>query len=85
MEFIYPKPGIKIFVPRDANGEKKKVIFQVSHQTPGILLYWHLDNKYIGSTKYQHQLAFIPEPGYHTLIVVDENGFSKKIRFEVVE
>jgi penicillin-binding protein 1C len=85
MEFIYPKSGIKIFVPRDADGKKKEVIFQVSHQNSRVLLYWHLDNKYIGSTKDLHQLAFIPEPGYHTLIVIDENGVSKKIRFEVVE
>ena len=85
MEFIYPKPGIKVFVPRGTSGKKEKVIFQVSHQNPNIKLYWNLDNLYLGSTQGTHQMAFVPEPGHHTLVVVDENGISKKIRFEVVE
>jgi len=85
MEFIYPKPGVKVFVPRGASGKKKKVVFQVSHQNPDMKIYWHLDNQYLGSTQGTNQLAFIPDPGRHTLIIVDENGNSKKMRFEVVE
>jgi len=85
MDFIYPKRGVKVFVPRGASGQKEKVVFQVSHQNPDNTLYWHLDNQYIGLTRHIHKLAFIPDPGKHTLIVVDENGMSKKIRFEVVE
>ena len=84
MAFIYPKPDLKVFVPRGVTGQKEKVVFQVSHQNPDMTLYWHLDNQYIGTTNYVHKLAFIPEPGKHTLIVVDENGMSKQIRFEVV-
>ena len=84
MAFIYPKPGIKVFVPRGVTGQKEKVVFQVSHQNPDATLYWHLDNRYIGMTQHIHKLAFVPKPGKHTLIVVDENGMSKRIRFEVV-
>ncbi len=85
MEFIYPKAGVKVFVPRGASGKKENVVFQVSHQNPDMKIYWHLDNQYLGSTQGTHQMAFVPDPGRHTLIIVDENGNSKKMRFEVVE
>ncbi len=84
LAFIYPKQGTRMFVPIGASGKPEKVVFQVSHQNPDITLYWHIDNKYIGSTQHIHKLAFVPRPGKHTLLVVDENGFSKKVRFEVV-
>ena len=34
MEFIYPTPGIKIFIPRDHTGELTKVITEVAHRNP---------------------------------------------------
>ncbi len=85
MEFIYPKPGVKILIPRGVTGNREKVVFEVSHQNPEITLYWHIDNRYIGSTRNTHKLAFTPTPGKHTLTVIDQNGNSKKIKFEVVE
>lgn len=85
MEFIYPKPGIRIFVPRGTSGKKEKVVFQVSHQNPDVTIYWHIDNRYLGETKHRHQFAYVPEPGNHTLTVVDQNGSSKSVKFEVVE
>ncbi len=85
MAFVYPLPGIKVFVPRGANGQPEEVVFQISHQNHGITLYWHLDRQYIGSTQRIHKLAFIPGPGRHLLTVVDENGISKKVVFEVMD
>jgi penicillin-binding protein 1C len=85
MEFIYPKPGVKIFIPRGVTGKKEQIVFQISHQNPSVKLYWHIDNQYIGSTQNVHRLVFIPKAGKHTLTVVDENGNSKKTTFEVVE
>ncbi len=83
--FVYPRPNTKIFVPRDVDEKLKRIVFEVSHQNPNIKLYWHLDNIYIGSTQFQHRMAFIPDTGWHTLTVVDENGLSKSVHFEVVE
>jgi penicillin-binding protein 1C len=85
MEFIYPKPGVKIFIPRGVTGKKEQIVFQISHQNPSVKLYWHIDNQYIGSTQNVHRLVFIPKAGKHILTVVDENGNSKKTTFEVVE
>jgi penicillin-binding protein 1C len=83
--FIYPRPGTRIFVPRGADGKKKKVVFEVSLQNPHTTLYWNLDNRYLGATKDKHRFAFIPLPGRHLLTVVDQNGNSRKMWFTVVE
>ncbi len=83
--FIYPRPGTRIFVPRNANGEKEKVVFEVSLQNPHLALYWNLDNRYLGTTRNRHQFAFVPPPGRHLLTVVDQNGNSRKMWFTVVD
>ncbi|MBN2638526.1 MAG: penicillin-binding protein 1C [Bacteroidales bacterium] len=84
MSFIYPRPGIKVFVPRGPDGKLQKVIFQVSHRNPNITLYWNLDNQFIGFTQNDHKLAFVPDTGKHKLTVIDQNGVSISIWFEVV-
>lgn len=81
--FIYPQQGTRIFIPRGINGKRKKIIFEVSLQNPGNILYWNLDEHYIGLTKNVHQLAFIPSEGKHRLMVIDENGIMKQISFFV--
>ncbi len=83
--FIYPQPGSRIFIPRGADGKKKKVVFEVSLQNPQTTLYWNLDNRYLGATRNHHQMAFIPPPGRHLLGVVDQNGNSKQMWFTVVK
>ena len=85
MAFIYPRPGTKVFVPRGVNGKKEKVVFQVSHQNPNITLYWNLDHQYLGMTRHNNKMAIIPGEGEHTLTVVDENGVSRSVRFQVVD
>ncbi|NOX84671.1 MAG: penicillin-binding protein 1C, partial [Chlorobi bacterium] len=84
MEFIYPLQGAKIFVPVGAEGKKQKIIFEISHRFPSKKVYWHIDNIYLGETQTIHQFGFSPVSGWHTLTVVDEDGESRSVRFEVV-
>ncbi|UBM62386.1 penicillin-binding protein 1C [Candidatus Sulfidibacterium hydrothermale] len=83
--FIYPHPGTRIFIPRGINGEKKKIVFEVSLQNPHTTLYWNMDNLYLGATHNVHRFAFIPSPGRHQLTVTDQNGNSRSIWFTVVD
>ncbi len=78
MEFIYPAPGIKIFIPRDQTGMLTRVIPEVAHRNPSKKIFWHLDKKYIGTTKFIHQVEIMAEPGEHVLTVVDEDGNSSR-------
>jgi penicillin-binding protein 1C len=83
MEFIYPTPGIKIFIPRDQSGLLTKVIAEVAHRNPSVKIFWHLDQTYIGTTKYIHQIEMNAKSGYQVLTVVDENGNTIKCGFTI--
>lgn len=84
MAFIYPLPRSKIFVPVGVGGETQKIVFEISHRFPSTTVYWHLDNVYLGETQNTHQFGFAPAKGRHILTVVDEDGESRNVRFEVV-
>jgi penicillin-binding protein 1C len=84
MEMIYPKSYSKIYVPVELNGTIGKTIFEVAHRKADAVIYWHLDGKYISSTKNIHQLGLAPDEGEHILTLVDEKGESLTGQFEIV-
>ena len=81
MEFIYPSSGIRIFIPRDQTGLQTRVIPEIAHRNPSKKIFWHLDEKYIGTTRYIHQVEILAEAGDHVITVVDEDGNSIKCSF----
>ena len=84
MEFIYPTSGIKIFIPRDHTGELTKVIAEVVHRNPSKKIFWHLDETYIGTTRYIHQIEMSAGSGNHVLTAVDEDGNMIGCRFGII-
>lgn len=83
MEIVYPRNGIKIFLPRDLDGSYEKLIMSVKHQQKDTQLFWFLNDKYIGDTIKSHEMALHLETGIYHLVVQDEAGFSQSVRFEV--
>ena len=84
MEFIYPTPGIKIFIPRDHTGELTRVVPEVVHRNPSKKIFWHLDEKYIATTKQIHQTEILAPAGNHVLTVVDEDGNTIRCTFTII-
>lgn len=82
MEFIYPNNIRKIYLPKDADGHINPVTFVVAHKSPDAILYWHLDDRFIGSTKGKNEMSTLIPAGFHTLTVVDDAGNSISTRFE---
>jgi len=85
MEVIYPKDGAKIYVPLEADGTRGRVIFNAAHRTAGVKIFWYIDDKYISETKDFHQVALNPSAGKHLLTLVDGNGNTLRLGFEVLE
>jgi penicillin-binding protein 1C len=83
MEFIYPTPGIKIFIPRDQEGKRTRIIPEVAHRNPSKKIFWHLDDTYIATTRFIHQINIQAAPGNHVLTVVDEDGNSIRCGFTI--
>ncbi|TSD66724.1 penicillin-binding protein 1C [Inquilinus sp. KBS0705] len=85
MELIYPKDGAKVYVPLEADGKRGRVICNAAHRLPGAKIFWHLDDKYIGESDAFHQMALNPVPGMHQLTLVDGQGNTLQINFEVLD
>jgi penicillin-binding protein 1C len=83
MEFIYPSQGVKIFIPRDQEGKLTRVIPEIAHRNPSRKIFWHLDNKYVTTTQYIHQINLMAEPGSHILTAVDEDGNTIRCSFSI--
>ncbi len=85
MEIIYPKNLGRIYIPIDLDGEKGKTVFKVAHRNPATIIYWNIDQKFVGKTSGFHQMGLAPEPGEHTLTLVDENGEILSTMFEILD
>ncbi|MFN0214738.1 MAG: penicillin-binding protein 1C, partial [Saprospiraceae bacterium] len=84
MQLIYPKHPTRIYVPIDLDGKLGSTVFQVAHRARNAEIFWHLDGNYIGTTTVFHQMALQPPVGFHTLALVDRDGFRLEQTFEIV-
>lgn len=84
MEFVYPRGDTRLYIPVELDGRPGQVIFEVAHRRRNTIIYWHIDEQYIGQTQDVHQLAVNPSEGQHILTIVDENGETRTQEFEIV-
>lgn len=85
LELIYPKNNSKIYIPIKLDETSSTTVFEASHYTPDITIFWHLDDVFIGSTKRIHEMGLNPKAGKHTITLVDEFGNKIKQKFEVIQ
>jgi penicillin-binding protein 1C len=84
MEFIYPTPGTRIFIPRDQSGTRTRIVAEIAHRDPSGKIFWHLDESYVATTRSVHQVDLNTGPGSHILTAVDEDGNSIRCNFVVM-
>ena len=84
IEFLYPTPGTRIYIPVDLAEAKSRVVFEAVHRDRDSTLHWHLDDHYVGSTRTFHQRALDIPVGPHTVTVVDPQGQRLSRQFEVL-
>lgn len=86
MEFIYPPSNnFKLYIPKKLNNEKSNLIFSAVHSSESTPIYWHLDDKYLGETRYIHDMPFSTNKGKHVMLLKDAKGNEKRVVFEVLE
>ena len=84
MEFVYPREWNKLFLPTDIDGTPGKIVFELVHRQAGAMVFWHLDNRFLGTTKGFHQFAVDAGEGSHVLYVADEDGNQLSKSFIIV-
>lgn len=84
MALVYPHVGSAIYIPTELNGARGRAVFRAVHQSSTATLFWHLDDVFLGETRHFHERAIVAEPGWHTLTLVDSQGFRLRQRFKVL-
>jgi penicillin-binding protein 1C len=86
IEFIYPPSNnFELYIPRTLNNSKSDLVFSAVHASQTASLFWHLDDQYLGETIFIHDMAFSAKKGKHTMMIKDNKGNEKRVRFEVLE
>jgi len=84
MNLVYPDQNTSVFIPIDLDGRQGQVVFEAVHRDNEAVIYWHLDEDYIGSTRHFHQVSLQPGPGEHRLVLVDGAGRRLERTFQVL-
>lgn len=84
MALIYPHAGTSLYIPRELGGGLSQAVFRAVHRRTGAHIFWHLDDSYLGETRHFHEWAIRAAPGWHTLTLVDDQGFRLAQRFKVL-
>lgn len=84
IDIIYPTKGSIVIPTRSLSGKEQGIVMQAVHRNVDAVLYWHVSGNYIGQTSVNHKIIW-PHPtvGHHMLKVVDSDGLSLEIDFEV--
>ncbi len=80
---IYPVANTEIVIARQMDGSEGKAIFQAVHRNKNAVIFWHIDDEYVGTTVGDHRLPLAPKAGTHRLRLVDEEGNTIGLRFYV--
>jgi penicillin-binding protein 1C len=76
MQFIYPQVNSHIQLPKQLDGTRADLTFELAHSKRTAVVFWHLNNEYIGSTSDFHKISVQPSAGKHSITAVDEDGNS---------
>ncbi|MEE1961094.1 penicillin-binding protein 1C [Allomuricauda taeanensis] len=74
MEFIYPKANEAVLLPKDLGIRSQDIVLKLAHQQNNAIVYWYLDDTYIGKTENFHELLLGIQPGEYVLTAVDNSG-----------
>ncbi|MFD1292852.1 penicillin-binding protein 1C [Lutibacter holmesii] len=74
MEFIVPKENTTFYLTKDFNEQQQGIVLNLVHSNSEAIVFWYLNNKYIGTTKNQHKIEAKPEKGMYKLTAVDTFG-----------
>jgi penicillin-binding protein 1C len=74
MELIYPQQNLTVILPRQLDGSPGQAVFRAAHRRKSAVIFWHVDNDFMGVTEAPHQIPVSPAAGTHRLTLVDDQG-----------
>jgi len=83
LDIIYPEHGDIITLPRGFDGKSGTMVMQAAHVLPDEIVYWYIDDVFIGTTVGEHEMSAAPGPGEHLLSLTDSRGNRRRIGFTI--
>jgi penicillin-binding protein 1C len=80
-----PDPDSQVYVPRELDNSEGKIVFTAAHRNETEIIYWHLDDIFLGYTQTFHEMEARPKPGFRTLTLVDSSGNTIVRSFTVLD
>lgn len=84
VSILFPEEGSSVYIPIELSGAPGKAVFQAAHRDQGAVLFWHIDEIYLGSSRKPHKMEIRAPAGRHKLTVVSESGESVSRFFNVL-
>lgn len=83
LKIVYPENGAYITLPLNSKGERQNLLIDAAHVRSDAKLYWYIDESYYKETEKNHQLSIKLSEGNHKIFVVDDEGKSVSISFDI--
>lgn len=83
LRFIYPSDGAVITLPTQIDGTRASLTCKATHSTAAAELFWHLDGKFVGTSRDIHQQTLSLEPGVHKVTIVDIFGERRTVEIVI--
>lgn len=74
ISMIYPRNESDVFIPRELDGVKEKIVLKAAHTQSNAVIYWHLNDIYLGSTTKFHEMEILVQSGEYKLYLIDDEG-----------
>ncbi len=77
-----PAGQVLVLLPGVAASDQE-IPFQAESHSPGARLSWFVDGEFLGAAEASERLWWLPRPGEHEIVVMDEAGLSARRRLAV--
>lgn len=78
----YPQQNTKLKLPINIEGEQEPLILEGNSLSDEVL-YWHLNEVFLGTTQGKHHIAAYPKKGKNVVTLLNEKGNTVVVQFEV--
>lgn len=85
LSLLSPKVDSRVVVPVELDGQRGRLVMDAAHRDREAEVHWHLDGRYLTTTRGRHQVEVAPGEGEHEVVLVDAEGQTLARRFTVME
>jgi penicillin-binding protein 1C len=86
LKILYPQNRMKVFLPREHKEKKNQLIARAFKAAGNGRVYWYINDSFIEASHsgVEHKMSVILSKGTYTLTVIDQNGNSDSVTFDVL-